>query len=597
MGVLLVAGLVPASKLHAQQAPTGSSSSSSSSAPESQAVDAGATARIAQPDAGGSAITLETSEPLFYLAVGLNVCGYDTGLAESIPVRLKIREEIDQQLAASAAARDTRDALCAFIREHALIDPGQDIARYVSLSLYLTQPPALATSVEMTELPPDSTQVVEILPLLRAFADTVLLHALWIEHRPEYDALVDRVHDPLTKMVLDTNIYLHLPVSSYDGRRFMVLLEPMLAPTETNARYNGTDSVVVVSPRADPPDAVPMDLIRHTYLHFTVEPLVYSRAAAILRLVPLLKPVQQAPLEFTYKSDIVALLTECLIKAVEAQTMDIGIARPVKPGPGKDRVYQERYDAEMSVYDRQAETVRRNKVDLDMRQGWVLVDYFYNQLGRMEKDGSSLQDNIGPMVYGMDVDRERHHDEQIAFLPEGSGGDILHRTPRPLTGLDLAERKLMLGDIDGASELADTALKTDPNNAEAHSLIGRIDLMQGDPDGALLHLTQAIHLSHDPRTVAWAHIYLGRMYDIARDPDDPDAIKPQRDKAIAEYQAALANRDSQPDTKAAAEKGIQQPFTLPRRTATSSDREAAPQDSEPLDPTGKAAKEAYRPSQ
>ena len=83
------------------------------------------------------------------------------------------------------------------------------------------------------------------------------------------------------------------------------------------------------------------------------------------------------------------------------------------------------------------------------------------------------------------------------------------------------------------------------------------------------------------------------MYDIARDPDDPDSIRPQRDKAIAEYRAALANRDSQPDTKDAAEKGIKQPFVLPKRTASSSDRQEAP---ETLDPSGKAQKESYRPT-
>jgi tetratricopeptide (TPR) repeat protein len=197
------------------------------------------------------------------------------------------------------------------------------------------------------------------------------------------------------------------------------------------------------------------------------------------------------------------------------------------------------------------------------------------------------------MIYGMDVDRERHHDEQIAFLPPGSGssGDFVRRAPRQLTGMDLAEMKLMKGDADGAEEMADAALKTDPANSQAHYLLGRIDLMEGDPDSALDHLNQTLKLSHDPRTVAWAHIYLGRLYDIARDPDNPGAIKPQRDKAVAEYRAALANRDSQPDTKAAAEKGIKEPFALPKREAAPSN---SPDDA-PLDPSGKAEKEAYRP--
>ena len=195
------------------------------------------------------------------------------------------------------------------------------------------------------------------------------------------------------------------------------------------------------------------------------------------------------------------------------------------------------------------------------------------------------------MIYGMDVDRERHHDEQIAFLPESSNSDIIRRTPRQLAGLDLAEMKLMKGDADGAEALAETALKTDSKNAQAHYILGRISLMHGEPDDALQHLTETIQLSHDPRTTAWAHIYLGRMYDIARDENDPNS-HPQRAKALAEYRAALANRDSLPDTKAAAEKGIKEPFALPKRQTGSTDVQP---DDAPFDPSGKAEKDAYRP--
>jgi len=573
-----------------------SSSSSSSSNP--QEIDSTPIPRIAQPEAAGSAITLETSEPLFYLATALNACGYDNGLAESSPVRAKVREEINEELAASAPARDARDALCTFIREHALNDRGRNLAQYISLSLYLSPPPLLTPTVDLTELPPDSTQVVEVLPLVRSFAEAVHLNALWAEHRGEYEGFVDRIHDPLTSMVLNTNIYLHLPVSSYDGRRFLVLLEPMLAPSETNARIYGNDFIVVVSPAAQPPASVPMDLIRHTYLHYLVEPMIYSRPAAMDRLQPLLKSVEDAPLEFSYKSDLTALLTECLIKAIEVHLMDVGIPQPVKPAAHGDRNEFEHYDTLMSVYDRQAEVVRRKAVDLDMRQGWVLVEYFYDQVGAIEKSGTSLKDGIGPMVYGMDVDRERHHDEQIAFLPTGSGGDPafhgqVRRAVRQPAGMDLAELKLSKGDVNGAGEIADAALKANPSDAQAHYMLGRIDLMQGHPEDALDHLTQTIQLSHDPRTVAWAHIYLGRLYDLERDPDNPDAVAPRRDKAIAEYKAALASRDSQPDTKVAAEKGIKERFTLPRRAAASSDE---PGGDAPLDPTGKAQKESYQPT-
>jgi len=576
--VLLIASFTVAAG-----AQTDSSSSSSSSVPgatDSKELTKTPRPRVTQPEAGGSAITLETSEPLFYLAVALNVCGYDADLAASAPVRRKIREEINTALAGSAEARDSRDALCSYVRLHTLADSGLNLAQYISLSLYLNPPPELTPSVPETDLPPDSTQIVNILPLLRTFSEDVHLHAIWVEHRPDYEDLTNRIHDPLTKMILNTNIYLRLPVSSYDGRRFLVLLEPMLAPSSTNARIYATDYIVVASPAGEPLGAVHMDEIRHTYLHYLVEPFVYSRAAAMQRLQPLMKAVQDAPLDFTYKSDIVALITECLIKAIEAQTMDVGLTKPRHPDAVKQRADIERYNAEMAEYDRQAELVRRKAVDRDVRQGWVLVNYFYDKLGQMEKESVSLKDDIGEMVYGMDVDRERHQAEQVVFLPEGTH-DFVRRAPRQLSGMDLAEKKLIGGDVEGAGELARAALANpDGDHARAYYLQARIDLMQRQPAAAIDNFEQTLKTSKDPRTLAWSHIYLGRLYDVV----------PDRQKAVAEYKAALTARDAQPDTKEAAEKGLKEPFAAPGMQ-----RAAEPDDDAPLDPSGKAEKDSYRP--
>ena len=68
-----------------------------------------------------------------------------------------------------------------------------------------------------------------------------------------------------------------------------------------------------------------MNDVRHTYLHYVIEPLLYARANAIDRTQPILKEIRDAPLEFRYRSDTVPLTVECLIKAIEARTMDTGI--------------------------------------------------------------------------------------------------------------------------------------------------------------------------------------------------------------------------------------------------------------------------------
>ncbi len=569
--------------------PAQESSSSSSSGTPPQATEGSsasnsgqvARAQVLQVEQGGSAVTLESSEALFDLAASLNTCGYDADLEHSAPVRGEIRKEIQQALLENEPVRDSRDKLCQYITEHHLRDSGRDLGQYVSLALYLSPPPELTPSADITELPPDSTAVLNVLPLVRTFAERVNLHALWVKHRPEYDALLAVVHDPMTRVILETNIYLHQPVSSYDGRRFLVLLEPMLAPTMTNARIYANDYIVVTSPSNTEKDNVRLDLIRHTYLHYVVEPMVYSKAASMDRLLPLLRPVQEAPLEFQYKSDIAALLSECLIKGIEARTYLIAEPKPLKPRGNRERADEAAYTEAMMSYDRRTELERQAQMQLDMRQGWSLTGYFFEKLQAMEHENDGLRDEIGPMIYGMDVERERHHDEQIVWAKEGSS-DVLHGSPRPprmLSDLDRAEMALMKGDKQTAEDLAEKSME-DPkgDHGRAQYVLARLDLMSGDAEEAMAGFEKTLKASSDPRTMAWSHIYLGRLYDTMREP--------QREKAVAEYKAALTVRDAQPDTRAAAEKGIKTPFAAPQ---------SAPRAEPVLDPTGKAQKDAYRP--
>ena len=523
------------------------------------------------------------------MAAALNACGYDPDMDRSAPVRAEVRADINAALQQSEDARKSRDALCDYIAQHQLADRGLAVSQYVSLALYLSPAPDLTPNVDETELPPQAAQVVNILPLLRTFAEQVQLHFIWIHHRAEYEALTARVHDPMVKMILGTNIYLHQPVSSYDGRRFLVLLEPMLSPALTNARIYGSDYIIVMSPDNKPGDPVRMNEIRHIYLHYVVEPMVYSRGQAMARIQPVLRGVADAPIEFSYKSDAVSLITECLIKAIEARMYVIDSPAPQKPkGGAVGRAETEQYQAQRAIYDRETSLARQRLVDVDESQGWALTGYFYQALGVMEHNGDGLRDEIAPMIYGMDVDRERKHAEQLVFVKEAPADPLSRGTVRPHKpeGLELAELDLARGDVASiadATDLADKALQ-DPkaDQGEAQYLLARVELIHGNPEEAKKGFEKTLTLSKDPRTLAWSHIYLGRLYDTMRTPD--------REHAVAEYQAALEVRDARPDTRQAAEAGLKKPFALPKR-----EQPDQTDDDANFDPTGKAQKEAYKP--
>ena len=527
-------------------------------------------------DPAGPTVSLVSSEPVFLMAAALNACGYDEGLEESAPERKRVRDEMNAALAKSEDARQKRDRLCLFIAQHNITGGARDISQYISLALYLTPPPELETSAELSEMPPDSTQVVEIVPLLRQFAEAADLHGIWLATHLAYDAEADKLHDALTNMIVSTNLYLKMPASTYDGRRFVVVIEPQLSPRAINARIYGTEYVVVVSPVDG---KIRLSDVRHTYLHYLIEPLLFSRSTAVDRTQPILKEIREAPLEFRYRSDIVPLTVECLIKAIEARIMDTGI--PVYKIPaGTDRSDLPRYEHERQLVQQKMDAVRWAAVRHDMNQGFVLTQYFYEQMLQFEKDPASLRDTIGEMVYSMDVDQQVHRARQIDFDKEADGDVLTRSKPRKLEGLDLAEAKLAAGDVASASSMARQALNANQdstdavaNSARASFILARAAILTGHPDQAMDGFQKTLATSKDPRLLSWSHIYLGRMLDL-------DC---KRDEAIAEYQEALKNRDGQQDTRLAAERGIKAAYAI---RGHSCDQDSGDDSPPPANPNG-----------
>jgi len=546
--------------------------SSSSNTPQSSSSAANSPQEKAPSlvDPAGPTISLVTSEPVFLMASALNACDYDDGLDESSPIRAKIREQMNQALARSEDARKARDRVCLFIAQHRMTGGERDNSQYISLALYLTQPPELETSADLSEMPPDSTQVVEIVPLLRQFVEAVDLHGIWLATHHTYDDDLAKLHDPLYHSIEATNLYLRMPFESYSGRRFVVVMEPMLSPRTVNARIYGTDYVVVVSPVNG---QIRMDDVRHTYLHYIIEPLLFSRANAIDREQPILKEIREAPLEFRYRSDTVALTVECLIKAIEARTMSTGIENFKIPA-GTERSDLPRFERERQVVQQKQEAVRQAALHHDMAQGFVLTQYFYEQLVQFEKDPASLKDTMGEMVYSMDIDQQIHRARQIEFDKQADA-DVLTRTTkrRKLEGLDLAEAKLQAGDINGAGALArqflaerNDSVQAVADAARADFVLARVAIMTGHPGEAVNRFQKTLATTKEPRLLAWSHIYLGRMLDL-------DC---KRDQAVSEYKEALENRDGQQDTRLAAERGVKAAYSVKGHSCEEDDADDNP---------------------
>src|SRR6201987_6190097 len=230
-------------------------------------------------------VTLDTSETLFTILASITACGYDQELNLSDPVRKLIRGEVNRAGHDSDDALEASNVMCQYYHRHIRPDPARNLAQYISLALYLGDPPNFLPKVKEAELPPDAANVVAFARLASTFYERAGLHSIWQRHREAYARLADRYHEPLSKTLFDTEIYVKLPSAGYLGRSFTVYLEPMGAPRQVNARNYGNDDDVVISAAGS---ELKMAQIRHTYLKDGREPRVGKLVAAGNRPAPLL---------------------------------------------------------------------------------------------------------------------------------------------------------------------------------------------------------------------------------------------------------------------------------------------------------------------
>jgi len=467
--------------------------------------------------------SLDVSESLFTIISAINVCGYDQELAPSSPIRMQVRARLvkaSEYPQVPAAA----DAMCRFYREHQQSDAGHDLAAYVSLALNVGNPPDFTPKWQEADIPPDAAYVLGFIPLLQTYASAAKLHSVWLDYQAQYNALIEQYHAPVAKMITATDVYLRMPLAVDPGRSYTIYLEPMGAPGQVNSRnYRDDFYYLVISPVGD---NLHLQQLRHTYLHYVLDPLIAKRATALERIKPILGSVQNAPLVEEYREDVGLLLIESLIRAIEARTPP---------------------DAKLPETERLA-MVRRAE-----SEGYILTGYFYDQLKIFEKESTGLKDAFPNWLHNIDVQEVKKHAGGIQFASTAEP-ELMQAVKRPPpTKVEQAERALASGNPANAAQLANEALAAKEDPARAYFVLARVATLNGNMQDARDNFGKSLQVAKDPRIAAWCHIYLGRILDLQDDRED----------ALLQYKAALDAGDVSADTKAAAERGLKAPYQPP----------------------------------
>jgi tetratricopeptide (TPR) repeat protein len=468
-------------------------------------------------------MSVETSQSLFSVMAAINVCGYDADLSQSIPLRQQIRAEV-LKAAQTPDAQSALRNMCAFYEDHQQENASRTLSNYVSLGLNMADGPKLELRTKESNLPPDAIFVLGFLPLLQRFNQSANLNAVWLKHRPDYDKLIQDLHKPVSDTLLSTDLYLKRNLSGYIKHEFVVYVEPLAAPSEVNSRNYADDYYMVISPNTA--GTVRIDQIRHTYLHYILDAKVLSRGTTLERLAPLLDSVKRAPLDDSYRFDMGLLLTESLIRAIEAQQLG-GRKGPEKP--------------------------KEQLAWASTRQGFILTQYFFDKLTAFEADEVGFDQAYADWLHDINVETLTKYANTVPFVKTGTP-ELVRKSQHKEMLVDLAERALASGNFDGAQNYAQQAIKNQEDSGRALFVLARVAVAGGKLSDAQGYFERSAAASSDVKIRGWSHVYLGRILDMQQ----------HRQEAVEHYRAAL-DAGGSPELKSAAEKGLQQAYQPPAK--------------------------------
>jgi tetratricopeptide (TPR) repeat protein len=474
--------------------------------------------RAPQANAG----QLDGNEGLFTVLAAINAAGYDADLDSTAnsPVRKRVREAIASKHLNSVAA------LKKFVADHHHDSTEADLNQYISFALSVEGPPDFHFWLPPQEIPPDVRKLDGLNDLMAAFYREANIHDLWEQSQPELNQAIEAYHAGVTQAVLESNAYLRNATSGFRGRRFQVYLDLLGPPNQIQTRSYKDNYFVVVTPAVEPQ----IDRVRHAYLHYLLDPLSLRFFEQWTRDKSLADYAQPAPaLPDAYKNDFMLLATECVVKAVESR-----LAHGARE--------------------------KLALVNEALREGFVLTPALADGLELYEQQPESLHLYFPDLLGQIDLDREDRRLQRVQFAKTAPVELTPHAPPPPAPVLSAPAKALAEAeDLYAGRKFAEAresyrkVLEQPAENsmhARAYYGLARIAALNRNPELAEKLFQKTLEMSPDDETKSWAYLYLGRLSDAAG----------EREQAQKQYRAALAIRGAPEQVKAAAEKGLAQPF-------------------------------------
>ncbi|HEY8715905.1 MAG TPA: hypothetical protein VIM00_11035, partial [Candidatus Acidoferrum sp.] len=475
-------------------------------------------------------ITVDSSEAMFTTMCALLASGFESNVSAENwhPIRAQLRERMQHQQGPAV------EAIREYYKQHDSADPGAALSRYLWFGLVAGRAPGFKPTMNRADLPPEVLALEGFSELLSAYYQEQHIGQLWRQMQPVYNHEIERMHEAVSQIVFVAGGYLRDMARPSDSRTFTIVVEPLVGRL-TNVRNFGDHYAIVLSGADD----VPLDVVRHAYLHFLLDPLPLRFSHVIAVKKPLFEKAAAAPrLAPDLKDDFPSYFAENTVRAVELKLR--------KMSPGERDATLERDDSD----------------------GYVLVRPLYNALPKFEGSEPSMDLFFPDLVRSIDVsaelkrvatvqfasaDRRQKSDElasEEVARRRAAMPDTVPNDADAIAALTEGERRIAEKNARAAEASFKRVVAKYPDQPRAWYGLGLVAMMDHDGPRAkevFGRLTTGEHAAtSDPMVLAWSHIYLGRIYDG----------EGQARQAEAEYQAALTVPGGPEQARQAAQKGL-----------------------------------------
>jgi hypothetical protein len=195
-------------------------------------------------------------------------------------------------------------------------------------------------------------------------------------------------------------------------------------------------------------------------------------------------------------------------------------------------------------------------------EGQVLVRPLIAALMKFEASEPAMSYYFPDLLRSMDMAAEQTRLQTITFAPVPDTRVTDTHTGPAISEVEQAlaegERLAAAQDAAGAAAAFERVLASVPGHPRAVYGLAVATVLLGRAERAHELFTEVVAAAAgadparrpDPVTLSWSHIYLGRMHDLAG----------EREQALSEYRSALAVGGAPESARAAAQRGMDQPY-------------------------------------